>query len=160
IGTYTLVASNAAGSVTSSPAKLTVYSTTLAATAFTPTNGATGICIDTPLYITFNNPISSVNAGAVRIWNTTNQVTPVDVIDVSTNQVITNGLVGVYNVQPRNIGGTPYKTFPVLLITPTTAAIYPHSGALNTNQSYYVTVDGGVLADATGAYFSGISDTN
>ena len=88
IGLYSLVATNAAGSVTSSVVKLTVNSTALASTTIAPANGATGICYDTPLYLTFNAPISIVNSGKIRIYNATNPVTPVDTIDMGANTVI------------------------------------------------------------------------
>jgi pectin methylesterase-like acyl-CoA thioesterase len=49
--------------------------------------------------------------------------------------------------------------FPVI-ISGSTAAIYPHSGVLTSNQTYYVTMDNGIVTDGAGAYFAGISDTN
>lgn len=158
IGTYTLVASNAAGVATSTGAKLVVNSTTLAASSFIPANGATGINLDTPLTVTFNNTVGTVNAGKLRIWNTASPLTPVDTIDMSSNVVVVNGAVGVYNVQNRVIGGATYRAFPVLLTGPNTALVYPHSGVLAAGQTYYVTVDNGVFADATGAYFAGITN--
>jgi autotransporter-associated beta strand protein len=160
IGAYTMVASNAAGSATSSAATLTVSSTSLALASMTPSNNATGICIDTPLYVTFNGNISTVNAGRVRIYSATNSVTPVDVIDVSTNQVVTNGTVGVYNVQSRTIGGSAYRTFPVLLLSSNSAAIFPHNGSLAYGQSYYLVIDAGVFQDSSGAYYSGLTNTS
>ena len=167
IATYSVVASNAAGSATNS-ATLTVVSTNLAATAFGPTNGATGVCYDTPLYITFNGPVSIVNSGRIRIYNVANPVTPVDTIDMGSNTVIISTLnagLGKYltnNVQahsPFQGDSQAFNYFPVI-ITGTTAAIYPHSGVLTSNQTYYVTMDNGVVADTNGAYFAGISDTN
>jgi len=164
IGGYLLVATNSAGSVTSTVAQLIVNSTTLAATAFAPTNGATGICYDTPLYVTFNGPISIVNSGQVRIYNSTNSTTPVDIIDMSSNIVVVSGGIGLTNnIQPHSLfSGDSQLTyyFPVI-ITGNTAAIYPHSGVLTSNQTYYVVMDNGIVADATtGAYFAGISATN
>ncbi|MGD0208397.1 MAG: pectinesterase family protein [Verrucomicrobiota bacterium] len=167
IATYSVVASNAAGSATNS-ATLTVVSTNLAATAFAPTNGATGVCYDTPLYITFNGPISIVNSGKIHIYNVANPVTPVDTIDMGSNTVIISTLnagLGKYltnNVQahsPFQGDSQAFNYFPVI-ITGATAAIYPHSGVLTSNQTYYVTMDNGVVADTNGAYFAGISDTN
>src|SRR6185295_8887594 len=85
IGTYTLTATNAAGTATSSNAPLTVISTTLASAAFAPVNGATGVCYDTPLYVTLNNAIIVANSGKIRIFNANNSVTPVDTIDMGSN---------------------------------------------------------------------------
>ena len=45
------------------------------------------MCYDTPLYVTFNGPVSVVNSGKIRIYNSTNSVTPVDIIDMSSNTV-------------------------------------------------------------------------
>jgi autotransporter-associated beta strand protein len=165
--TYSVVASNAAGSATNS-ATLTVVSTNLAATAFAPTNGATGVCYDTPLYITFNEPVSIVNSGKIHIYNVANPVTPVDTIDMGSNNVIIstlNASKGAYltnNIQAHSSfqgDSQAFNYFPVI-ITGATAAIYPHSGVLTSNQTYYVTMDNGVVADTNGAYFAGISDTN
>jgi len=104
IGLYSLVASNAAGSVTSSVVKLTVNSTTLATTTLAPANGATGVCYDTPLYLTFNGPISIINSGRIRIFNATNQVTPVDLIDMGSNTVVISGGINVTNnIQPHSL---------------------------------------------------------
>ena len=168
ITTYSVVASNAAGSATNS-ATLTVLSTNLAATAFAPTNGATGVCYDTPLYVTFNGPVSIVNTGRVRIYNVANPVTPVDTIDMGSNTVFISTLnagLGKFltnNVQAHSPfqgdSSQAFNYFPII-ITGNTAAIYPHSGVLTSNQTYYVTMDNGVVADTNGAYFAGISDTN
>ena len=166
IATYSVVASNAAGSATNS-AMLTVVSTNLAATAFAPTNGANGVCYDTPLYVTFNGPVSIVNSGKISIYNAASS-SLVDTIDMSSNTVFVSTLnagLGVYltnNIQPHSAfqgDSTAFNYFPVI-ITGATAAIYPHSGVLTSNQTYYVTMNNGVVADTNGAYFAGVSDTN
>jgi autotransporter-associated beta strand protein len=166
VATYSVVASNAAGSATNS-AILTVVSTNLAATAFAPTNGATGVCYDTPLYVTFNGPVSIQNSGKISIYNAAGS-TLVDTIDMSSNTVIISTLnagLGKYltnNIQVHSLfqgDSTAFNYFPVI-ITGATAAIYPHSGVLTSNQTYYVTMNNGVVADTNGAYFAGISDTN
>jgi autotransporter-associated beta strand protein len=166
IGLYSLVVTNVAGSVTSSVVKLTVNSTTLAPTAVGPVNGATGICYDTPLYLTLNGPISIVNSGRIRIYNSTNLVTPVDVIDMSSNTVfvatLNTGIFLTNNFQPHSLfsGDSQVINYFPVIITGNTAAIYPHSGVMTSNQTYIVTMDNGIVADSTGAYFAGISDTN
>ena len=164
IASYLLVATNSAGSVTSTVARLTVNSTTLASTSFGPTNGATGICYDTPLYVTFNGPVSIVNSGQVRIYDSTNSTTPVDTIDMSSNSVVLSGGIGLTNnVQPHSLfsGDSQVVYYFPVIITGNTAAIYPHSGVLTSNQTYYVVMDNGIVADAnTGAYFAGVSATN
>lgn len=164
IANYQLVATNSASSVTSVVARLTVNSTTLASTAFGPTNGATGICYDTPLYVTFNGPVSIVNSGRIRIYDSTNSATPVDTIDMSSNSVVVSGGIGLTNnIQPHSLfsGDSQVINYFPVIITGNTAAIYPHSGVLTSNQTYYVTMDNGIVADNSGgAYFAGVSDTN
>ena len=168
VNNYYLVATNYGGSATSSIVRLSVVSTTLAATTLAPANGATGVCYDTPLYVTFNGPISIQNSGKIRIYNANNSVTPVDTIDMSSNIVIISTLNagrGIYltnNIQPHSLfqgDSTAFNYFPVI-ITGTTAAIYPHSGVLTSNQTYYVTLDSGIVNDSGGAQYAGISDTN
>jgi autotransporter-associated beta strand protein len=163
IANYLVIASNAAGSVTSSVVKLTVNSTTLASTAFAPTNGATAIGYDTPLYVTFNGPISIVNSGKIRIYDSTNSITPVDTIDMSSNTVVLSGGINLTNnIQPHSLfsGDSQVINYFPVIISGNTAAIYPHGGVMTSNQTYYVTMDNGVVADGTGAYFAGVSDTN
>ena len=101
-------------------------------------------------------------AGKIRIYNVTNSVTPVDTLDLSLN--VDNPNTGsttniAQNVQSRTIAGETFNAFPVI-ITGTTAAIYPHLGVLTSNQTYYVTVDAGTFTDTNGALFAGITDTN
>ena len=167
-GVYSLVAVNTAGTVSSFNATLQVNSTTLAETAISPTNNATGVCYDTPLYITFNGTVSVVNHGKIRIYNATNSATPVDTIDMGSNTVIVStlntglGITLTNNIQahsPFQGDSTAFNYFPVIT-TGSTAAIYPHSGVLTSNQTYYVTLDSGILQDNSGAYFTGISATN
>jgi len=145
-GTYKVQISNAACTITSSNATLLVNSTMSA--AVTPTNAATGVCYDTPLYMTFNTAPFSTGTGKIQIFNATNSVTPVDTIDTSAG-----------NVQGRIIGTESFNTFPVI-ITANTVAIYPHLDVLSSNQTYYVTVDRGIFTDANSAKFAGITGTN
>lgn len=160
---YSVAIVNAAGSTNSVIVALTVNSTNLSATALNPANGATGICYDTPLYITFSQTPVLNTLGKIRIYNVTNSTTPVDTLDMSLNTTLNNPYA--VNIQARSIGGTnstsgdSFNSFPVL-ITGTTAAIYPHGFMLTSNQTYYVTIDDGVFTDATGAYFAGITATN
>jgi pectin methylesterase-like acyl-CoA thioesterase len=124
--------------------------------ALEPANGATGICYDTPLSITFNQTPVLRNAGKIRIFNITNSAIPVETIDLSLN--------GTNGTQPRSAfpgDSSAFHYYPVV-ITGNTAAIYPHaaSGLLTSNQTYYVTIDNGTFADSTGIDFAGISASN
>src|SRR5207249_12099274 len=135
----------AAASVYSSNATLTVNSTM--SSTLTPTNTAVNVCYDTPLFMAFDKTPFRSGTGAIKIYNATNTVTPVDTIDTS------GGVV-----QSRVIGTESFFTFPVI-ITGNTAAIYPHLGVLTSNQTYYVTVDPGTFTDTNGALFAGITST-
>ncbi len=143
IGTYSVIVSNAAGFTNSIGVTLTVNST-MAATAFQPANGATGVGYDTPLYVTFDSPPTLNNLGKILIYDAST-ATMVDTIDLSQG-----------SPQARTVGGVSLNTYPVI-ITGNTAAIYPHSGVMTFHKSYYVTIDDGVFTDAAGAYFAGIS---
>ncbi|HTS20040.1 MAG TPA: pectinesterase family protein [Verrucomicrobiae bacterium] len=145
-GNYSVFIANSAGSVTSSNAILTVDSAMTA--VLSPSNGATNVCYDTPLYITFSQAPLLRGTGKVNIYNVTNPGTPVDTIDTS------HGLL-----QTRTIGTESFATYPII-ITSNTAAIYPHLDLLSMNQQYFVTVDAGLFTDTNGALFAGITTSN
>jgi PKD repeat protein len=145
-GTYRVQISNTACSISSSNATLLVNSTMAA--ALTPSNSATAVCYDTPLYMTFDRQPFSAGVGKIQIFNVTNNVTPVDTIDTS---------LGI--LQSRTIGTESFATYPVI-ITSNTVAIYPHLGVLSSNQTYYVTVDRGIFTDTNSTKFAGINGTN
>ncbi len=146
MATYSVVVANAAGSVTSSNVTLTVNSATMAVTSLTPNSGASGVCYDTPLYISFNQLPVLNTLGKIRVYNSTNAVTPVDTLDLSLG-----------SPQNRTVGGVSLNSYPVI-ISGNTAAIYPHLDLLTSNQTYYVTIDDGAFKDSTGAYFAGITN--
>ena len=145
--TYFVVVQNGAGSVQSGSVTLTVNST-MAPTALKPVNNSSGVSYDTPLYLTFNVAPKLRASGKIKIFNVTNSTTPVDTLDLSQG-----------TLQNRTIATEIFNTYPVI-ITGNTAAIYPHLGVLTSNQTYYVTIDDGVFADAAGAYFAGITDSS
>lgn len=147
IGTYSVTVQNAANTVTSSNATLTVDST-MGVVSTTPANSASGICYDTPLTVVFSQAPALNNIGTIKIFNVNNPTTPVDTITLSLG-----------NLQPRTVGGNSYNLYSVL-ITNNTAVIYPHNGVMTSNQTYYVTMDEGAFKDSAGAYFAGITATN
>jgi Pectinesterase/Immunoglobulin domain/Bacterial Ig-like domain len=153
IGYYSVVLSNPGGSVPSASARLAIYSTNMLGTPLSPANGATGLCYDTPLYLSFNQPPKIGNTGQIRIYNSTNSATPVDTIDMSLNSG-----AGVQPHSPFPGDGQAFNYYPVM-IAGTTAAIYPHGGVLTSNQTYYVTIDPGVILDPSNAYWPGISNS-
>jgi PKD repeat protein len=143
-GTYKVTVANVVGSATSSNATLTVNSVMVA--SLTPSNSATAVCYDTPLYLAFDRVPVSTGTGKIQIFNAAN--TLVDTIDTSLG-----------NLQGRTIGTETFNTFPVI-ITGSNVAVYPHLGVLSSNQSYYVTVDPGTFSETNGALFAGITSTN
>ena len=148
---YFVTITNLAGATNSVTVSLTVNST-MSATTLTPNNGAVGICYDTPLSITFSQVPTLRNFGTIKIYNSNG--TPVDTNDLSLNNTL--GVQG-HSTFPGDAQAFNY--FPVV-INGNTAVIYPHGGVMTSNQTYYVTIDDGVFADSTGAYFAGISATN
>lgn len=106
----------------------------LTATALFPANNATSVCADTPLKITFDTPPTIGTAGAVRIYNSGG--TLVETLDLAVPHT-------------RTVGGTLYNALPVI-VTGNTADIFPRSGVLTYNTTYYVTVDPTVFPGYTG----------
>lgn len=139
---YTVKVSNGGGIVPSDPARLTVVST-MAPTALQPANTATGICVDTPLSITFDQTPKLGTTGRVRLYTSTG--TLIDTIDMAASP------------QTKTIGGTSFRYFPII-INGNTASIYPHV-QLAYNQAYYVTMETGVLTDLTNLPYIGFAGT-
>ena len=146
---YYVRIANAAGTTNSASAVLSVNSTMTVA-ALSPANGATGLCYDTPLTVTFSSVPGLGASGAIKIYNTTNSTTPVDTINAA------DGLV-----QPRIFPGDGQSfSFKTIVINGSSVTIYPHPNGLASNQTYYVTIDNGTFTDAAGANFVGITATN
>ena len=154
IAYYTVGISNSAGSVTSSGAKLAMYSTSMTGTPSLPANNAPGLCVDTYLSITFNQAPSVGNVGQIRIYDASNPSTPVDTIDMSQNNAL--------GVQAHSLfaGDSQAFNYYPIMVAGYTATIYPHSGVLTTGKTYYVTIDPGVIVDPSLAYFPGISSSS
>jgi pectin methylesterase-like acyl-CoA thioesterase len=138
---YSVVVSNSSGSVTSNPAKLLVVSA-MTVSSFAPANGATNLCIDSPLKITFNQPVKAGNTGRLRVFQ--DDGTLVDTIDMS------------LPTQSRLNGTVNFNYFPIIT-NGNTATIYLHQ-KLNYDRTYYVTAEPGVVTDANNAPFAGVSD--
>lgn len=132
-----------------------VSDTVMAVTSLAPATGATNLNIDVPLAITFDQEPRVGSSGKIRIFSADG--TLVDTIDLS---VDTN--TGVHAPGPqlrRQIGGSSFAfNYHPIIVSGTTAAIYP-SKTLAYDQIYYVTIEPGVLTDATGAPFAGFSDS-
>ncbi len=142
-GAYKVVVSNSSGSVTSMSARLLVLSA-MAVRELAPANRALEVCIDSPLSITFEEPVHIGKTGRFRVHQTNGAV--VDMIDVAVNS----------NSRMIGTSTTPFNYYPIL-VTGRTATIYLHK-ALDYDQTYYVTIELGVFIDADGAPYGGISD--
>jgi pectin methylesterase-like acyl-CoA thioesterase len=121
----------------------------LNAVSLFPPNGATNVCPDTHLQITFDAIPAVITNGQVIIYTAAS--VPVDTNDLSL------GLT-----QTRKIGPpTPanYVVYPVI-VNGNTATIYPHTGVLTNNQTYYVTITAGTFTNTSSGAFAGISDAN
>ncbi len=142
-GNYTVVVSNTSGSVTSAAAVLTVVSA-LQAVSLAPVD--TGICIDAPLTLTFDQDVRVGRSGRIRVYQENGQDdgTLVDTLDLSSP------------TQSKPVGGSAFNYYPVL-VSGRTATIYLRR-ALENGRGYYVTLEPGVLTDASDAPFAGFSD--
>ncbi|HLP77576.1 MAG TPA: pectinesterase family protein [Candidatus Paceibacterota bacterium] len=149
---YSLIANNAIGAVTNSMTLTVnepVYST-MTVTAVSPGNGATGICSDTPLTVTFSDNVSLGTIGSIKIYDASNPGTPVDTINAS---------LGL-NQQRIFPGDNQSFTYRTIEISGNTARIYPHFNVLAPNTTYYVTIDPKTFKDSGGTNFLGLTDTS
>lgn len=140
---YTVTVSNAGGSATSNPARLTIVSAMQIASV-APASGTTNICPDSPLSITFNQAPRVGNSGRLRVYKSDGAL--IDTIDFANS---TNS---------KTIGGTNFNYYPII-VSGNTANIYLRS-QLAYNATYYATLEPGVLTDAASAPFVGFSDQN
>ena len=117
--------------------------------AFFPPNGATNVCPDTHLQITFDAAPAVMTNGQITIYTVAD--VPVD----------TNNL-SLGNIERRKIGGSGAANYNVYQVVTNgnTATIYPHTGVLANGQTYYVTITPGIFTNSTSGAFAGISDAN
>lgn len=167
-GIYTVSVSNSVPqTVTSTPAAVAVLSPTLAASAVAPGATPTGVSPDTPLTLTFNQPIAVGLMGQIRIYDAANPTTPVDTVDIPSARALMTTLgggtgpsVAALPVQTKTIGGvTDFHYYPII-VSGNTATIYPRNGVLTYGHSYFVQIDPGVFTDPTGLSFAGIGGTS
>jgi hypothetical protein len=119
----------------------------LAPTVFSPANNATGVCADTLLTLTFDAAPRLGTAGRVQIVNAATDAV-VDTIDLAS--ATHTRLIGT--------NGTPYNYLPII-VSGSTATIFPRAGVLAYGQTYYVTIEPTVFSDpANASPFAGIAD--
>jgi pectin methylesterase-like acyl-CoA thioesterase len=151
---YTVVVGNSGGNVTSSAARLLVVSA-MTATGFGPAPGAGGVNPDAQLKVTFDREPKVGTYGKVRVYNAADN-SLVDTVDLG---VDTN--TGVHAPGPqsaRPIGGSSWQfNYHPVIVEGNAATIYTKV-RLAYGQTYYVTMEPGVLTDAAGAPFVGVGD--
>lgn len=148
---YSLVAENPIGLASNSmtlTVNASVYSP-MTVVSVSPTNGASGICYDTPLTVTFSDPVSLGSVGAIKICDASTG-TPVDTISAALGQT-----------QQRTFPGDGQSfTYPTITISGNTVKINPHFNTLTSNKTYYVTIDPKTFKDSGGTNFVGLTATN
>ena len=140
---YTVNVFNGGGTIPSDTAHLTVVST-MSISSRLPANGSNGICVDTPFSITFDQVPKIGASGQIRLY--TGGGVLIDTIDMTSSP------------QTKNIGGTSFRYLPVI-INGNTALITPHV-QLAYGQTYYLTMEPGVLTDSADVPFVGITGTS
>ncbi len=142
VANYTVNVSNGGGTVPSAPARLTVVSA-MQAVSFDPVN-TTGVCVDKILNITFDQAPKVGTSGQLRVYTGAGAL--VDTIDLGSAP------------QTKTIAGTSFRYLPII-VSGNTASVYLHN-QLAYNQTFYVTIDTGVLTDSANVPFVGFSSPN
>jgi pectin methylesterase-like acyl-CoA thioesterase len=111
---------------------LALSASAIGAPTLFPADGASNVCPDTPLEITFDSPPQLSKSGNIAVADTTSGAA-IATIDTSSGPA----------TQP--VGGVPNFRYLPVLITGDTAAIYVPNHALDYNKTYAVTVDANVF---------------
>ena len=101
-----------------------------------PVPGATGVCTDATLQLGFGGPVEVGRSGAIQVFD--QDSTRVDAIDLAAPSYL------------DLIGGRPFKTVRPVFVDGNRVTIHLHSGVLAPGRTYFVTLDRGVLQDASG----------
>jgi pectin methylesterase-like acyl-CoA thioesterase len=105
-------------------------------TALFPAPGATGVCPDPPLRITFSSPPTLGNSGKIQVFTTAG--TSVASVDMAASTIT------------DTIGGTPFVLLRPVFVDGNSAVIYLKTKALSYGQTYYVTVDASAINPPSG----------
>jgi|GEM_PF-2111665 len=131
----------------------------LTATSLFPVSGSTGLCLDAPLRIHFDQRPAMNWGGSIRIRNLENNIV-VKTWDLSTNP----GDPQTTDVSPNwpwkdSVGYTQRNVWPLVLdsVPGNLAQVRIPQHLLQPNTQYQVEVDGSVLKGADGSAFSGIA---
>jgi pectin methylesterase-like acyl-CoA thioesterase len=116
----------------------------LSITALWPTNQSANVCADTPLRLTFNEPIVLGSSGKIAVYRSTdNQLA--DAFDLND--------AGFTN----NFGGKTLRYDPIQ-IAGDVATIELHAHALDPGESYYVNIEPDVFKSASSNEFAGLTN--
>lgn len=112
----------------------------LAMVSMSPAKDALDVCGDAILSLTFNKPPILKETGKVQIFQGTSAATPVLTLEAPGTLVT------------RTISGESFKMYPMTVIENTVFVLVP-SGTLAYGQSYFVTVEAGLITDNEGTAF-------
>lgn len=156
---YTVTVTNLAGNVTSSIAAVNVLSSSLAVSSSSVISATSGGAYpESPITVNFNQAIAAGLTGAISIYDAANPGTPVDTISfVSGATRTSSAALFALPMRQQTIGGLSGFSYYPVIISGSTATIYPANGVLTYGKSYYVTIDPGVFTDSTGLAFAGVS---
>jgi hypothetical protein len=113
-----------------------------------PSAGATGVCTDVPLRLSFAQPVTIGNKGAIRIFASAQPNTPVDSIDLAAASYT------------DTIAGRATNLVRPVFLDGQDAVLYFHRGKLAPQTSYYVTIDSGAFVDGSGQAIAPLSDSS
>jgi hypothetical protein len=109
-------------------------------TALFPSPGATSVCPDPPLRITFGAAPALGTTGKIQVFNAAGTaVAAVDMAAATVNDTI---------------GGTAFVLLRPVFVDGNDAVVYLKTKALGYGQTYYVTVDAGAIKPPSGGTFS------
>jgi hypothetical protein len=113
-------------------------------TTLWPANQSANVCADTPLRLTFNEPVVLGSSGKIAVYRASDNKLA-DTFDLSD--------AGFTN----NFGGKTLRYNP-FQISDNVATIELHSHALNPGESYYVSIEPDVFKDTNGGGFAGLTN--
>jgi pectin methylesterase-like acyl-CoA thioesterase len=116
----------------------------LAVTKLSPASQSANVCADTPLRLTFNEPVVLGSKGKIAVYRAANNKLG-DAFDLSD--------AGFTN----NFGGKTLRYDPIR-IAGNVVSVELHSRALNPGESYYVNIEPGVFKSESGNEFGGFTN--
>ncbi|HSQ42171.1 MAG TPA: pectinesterase family protein [Fibrobacteraceae bacterium] len=138
---------------------LAIEASAITATGFFPENGATGICLDVPLRITFSSRPTMGWYGSIRIRNAATN-TVVKTWDVSSNPGDPNSTsVSASWPWQDSVGSTYRNVWAIVLdsVPENLAEIRIPRHLLAANTQYQIELDSGAIKGTDGTVFSGVA---